>query len=271
MRNDLTVAVPAYAKQVDTHPGFEEILSPSHDHLEPWIPENFLRFLQSEFCEENLWFYSEMSYLKSSLDTTLPPSVDTARIDTAVLTREIVKQFIESNGEYSVNVSHEQREQILTHQNQEQLRALEDAQLEVKKLLLRGPWPRFYNKMMRENLSVSITKGRYIQAAVIYVFVLAAWITLLVLGNEIVPRWYVFVLLVPLLLANFFFVSAWYRLCPVMSHLGRRFASVTGGGEVAVACPFVRKANRVRGYQVNATIVLLSVVQILIAFAMTYI
>lgn len=194
---------------------------------------------------------------------------DAARTDSAVLTREIVKRFIQSNGEYAVNVSHEQRQQILNQQNQEQLRALEDAQLEVKQLLFRGPWPRFYNKMMRENLSASITRGRYVQAAVVYVLVLAAWITLLVLGDAVVPRWYVFVLLAPLLLANFFFVSAWYRLCPVMSQLGRRFAS--SGAEVAVACPFVRKANRVRAHQVNATIVLLSVAQTLVAFAVTYI
>jgi hypothetical protein len=100
--------------------------------------------------------------------------------------------------------------------------------------------------------------------------VLIAWALLLTYN---IPRWYMFLLFFLFTTAWLDFLSAYLRLCPVMSALGLYVRTQKNGksAEVPIACPLVLKTNRKRGRRIWWYILPLSLGCTLVCFASTYI
>ncbi|KAH9259413.1 hypothetical protein BASA81_002456 [Batrachochytrium salamandrivorans] len=246
---------------------------------EPWTPDNFLRFLQGEYNEENLLFYLEVDGLKSLADLDKPkpkaeflPIPDEDRTDKVTYLRAILATFVVEKAPKQVNISHNQRVKILECADAEQagwfehsLSSLVEAQAEVKTLLQHGSWTRFYQKTMTQNLSRGQTRTRAKIGLLIGFLVLVAYAVFMALY---VPRWYIFLLFIPMIPAVAMLIQFKTLSCPISAGRGvfRR-----GGKDMLIVCPFVLASTRKRAKLVFAASLAAAAVLILFMFSLTYV
>ena len=243
--------------------------------FEPWAAHTFLDFLRTELSEENLYFFEEVEVykaLKGNGTTKLPP--DNLRIlpkteNDKLFVDELVNTFVKENSPREVNISQTQRSKILeeVRQNSTEPEVFAEAQHEVR-TMMRDSWPRFIKKALTENISDKDRIFRLKQSFIGY----SIW--LLSLGlflGFLVPRWYFFLLIIPIVHANACFVTFKTKLC--MENAAKGFRDIEGSvhARVQINCPIVKMNNRKRA-RINFAIVIGSAVVMTIAsFALTYI
>lgn len=252
--------------------------------LEPWTPANFLRFLQGEYNEENLLFYLEVDGLRALTGWdgpsaglgklapgTLVDVADADRADKVTYLRAILAAFVVEKAPKQVNISHDQRVKILDCVDAEKagwfehsLSSLVEAQAEVKSLLQHGSWMRFYQKTMSQNMSGGQTRARASIGLCIGLVVLAVYAAFMALY---VPRWYIFLLFLPMAPAVSMMFQSKTHSCPILA--GRGLVRQDGQNTV-IACPFVLASTRKRAKVVFAWSLVATAVLTLFMFSLTY-
>ncbi|KAH9256605.1 hypothetical protein BASA81_005109 [Batrachochytrium salamandrivorans] len=270
---DLSKVEPTWSSQ-SIAPSLDAMLSNAVSHQEPWLPQNFLKFLKEELNEENLLFWEEVEALKATANNKpLPPAElltlpSAARLELNTNLQELFAMFVVDESPKQVNISHEQRDEILAsqiHGFASSLITLESAQLEVKNLLEYGSWTRFYRKQMTQNMSPEERRTRSYLAVTGGVVTVAAYVPMMVL---FVPRWYLFLLIVPVGVGMTGVITWWYKLCPILAFNG--VFQRNGFRQVEIACPYVLQSNRRVAQHVNLVIIICSAVVVLVLFALTY-
>lgn len=259
-----------------TLPQFEDVIVGEATN-EPWTAREFLQFLRLEKNEENLLFVSEIEAYKvckgrakkSPPDTLLYFNA-TVRQNEPALVEGIIDIFVKENAPMQVNISDEQRTGILasyTESKSADPELFEEAQSEVKRLMYHDAWPRFVKRLMTQNISIEDRQFRFVYGMASLVFYLIAFG--LMLGLR-VPRWYLFLLCLPLSLfySNMFTVQT--KLCISNAMNNRRDVEGSINARVLVQCPIVKRATR-RKAKIGLVIVIgLTLLTTGASFAVTY-
>lgn len=255
-------------------PSFEQVVS-GEVSRQPWDARTFMNFLRSELNDENLFFFSEVEAykaMKGEAKRTPPASLlflpSSAREDEGHLVGELIETFIKESSPKQVNISGTQRQKILDESKDNVAPALfEDAQGEIKRLMQTDAWPRFMRKMMGENVSIVIRFQRLKVGALVFCIYLLAFGLFLGL---LVPRWYFFLLALPLFVFFFLVVSFQAKTCVLNGFRNRLDIDGNEHDEVVIQCPLVKQKMRTRTNKAFAAIVLGTIVCTGFSFAMTY-
>lgn len=264
----------------DGIPTFEAVLT-GEVALEPWAPKTFLDFLHAEHNDENFFFFQETEAFKALKGKTVskPPPEDflilpgSVRSDVRRYVHEIVKTFVQEDAPRQVNISATQREKLL-----EDVKAaleaqgyddsvFEEAQNEVKRLMQQDSWPRFKQKMLTTNIDNAGRMSRLHEG--LFIMFLVVLTLALMLGFQ-APRWYIFLLFVPIYLSLEAIIAYKLKFCPRLGLRGLR-ARLTGDSTLIIVCPIVKgRAKHIVRKSIAMNIVLTSLLTGFF-FALTYI
>ena len=259
-------------------PTFEEFLAGDRD-VEPWLPKTFLNFLKTEVNEENFIFFEEIEALKVLTGKTVPliPTDDLLLLPSSVRTspeiysKSLAESFVKEGAEHQVNISDNQRSEILerlTESNFNSIeQAFEGAQKEVKLLMQRDSWPRFLKKVTRENVSIAIQKARLKEAIFHTLVSLIASVLMLTLHA---PRYYLILTIIPNFLAVQSYRAYRRKFCPILAMRAQR-GEPLGPGVVPQQCPYVRRKTKAFAIKTMFTDLLIAVIITGFIFSITYI
>ena len=281
---DLPLVLSAEAvEEVMKHggvPSFDQVLS-GEIPVEPWVPATFLEFLHDEKNDENFFFFEEVEALKAVIGKPVKrPSEEllllpgAVRTDPKTYVNEIVNTFVKEDAPRQVNISDDQRTRLLSsvtsslesHGYEPEI--FNEAQTEVKRLMMLDSWPRFKKKMLTENISKEDSTYRLKEAMAF--FLVSVFALALMLGFQ-APRWYIFILAIPLYFAYEEFLTYKLSFCMrnAMKGLRDRFGKVSD--RAPLACPIVRKFHKNRIRKMFIVITLLTVITTGFFFSLTYI
>jgi len=261
-------------------PTFDQVIQ-GEIAREPWVPSSFLDFLKTELNDENFYFFEEVEAFKASkgLSKKAPPESllllpQEVRANDSKFVTELVNTFVKENAPRQVNISDDQRTKLMdqvgqaVESNGYDPSIFEEAQLEVKRLMQMDSWPRFMKRALLENVSQEDSHFR------LKMGILWSVLTLIALGlmlGFLVPRWYIFLLFLPILNAMQHIVTWKTRLCFQNAALGLRDKDGTVNGRVPVACPIVKMNQKKRAKRLGALVVALSLLFTGLSFALTYV
>jgi hypothetical protein len=196
------------------------------------------------------------------------------RQDPKTYADEIVNTFVKEDAPKQVNISADQRTRLLTNISSTlesqgyEPELFHEAQTEVKKLMFMDSWPRFKQKVLTQNISKEDSSYRLKEgAAFIFVTLLALG---LMLGFQ-APRWYIFILALPLYCAYEDFVTYKLSFCMRNAMKGLRDRFGMANEKAPIACPFIKHSQRHRIKRIFALIAILTILTTGIFFCLTYI
>ena len=133
--------------------------------------------------------------------------------------------------------------------------------------MVRDSWPRFFDKMMNENLSDRAVKRRIFKL-LFFSFISLITITLLLAFHA--SRWYIFLTFFSTEQAVQNFLVYRSNFCPVMEIVGRR-GTGPAFDTMVIQCPYLRKKSKLKALKLFALNCVLAALITTFEFMITFI
>ena len=263
-------------------PSLEAVLA-DRARMEPWNPDVFLEFCQSELSAENVFFYLEVAALKAAKVGEKPPRPkllllpEDVRSDDVQWASSIESEFVAERSPQEINIASGQRTALF--KRLEEARAVNkvdpeifsEAQSEIFKLMARDSWPRFVVQMTHTNIN---TAERNFRLSLSVVMLVINVILIAVALWQEWNRYIAFVTFVPWFQIVDGFVVSKTKVCSIRAYYGihmlRKGFFLTKNQPV-LECPFAKKSLRAAGQRQLKRIVLFAIALTLFTFGLTYI
>jgi len=259
--------------------------------ISPYTRMGFMDHLHSEHNAENLAFWSEVEALRKKHGEedaiepepqllVLPEKLHEVEIEWI---KGIVEEFVAEGAPNQVNISHQQRDNIIKGENSyartdpekaESNFVFKEAQGEVRKLMLQDSWPRFVRQCMTQNLNKAEKTYRLYMGAV---FVFVALGSLALMLSLMAPRFCAFITFIPWALATDNIMSHRSGLCVKSAMGGKRMLKNLGMADrfkdcmVDIKCPITRGRLKHTAWTQFKKTLIISVLLTLASFCLFYI
>jgi hypothetical protein len=280
-------------------PNFDMVLL-GQGGIEPWKPETFLEFLESEHNSENLFFFEvrcvcacvaggahvivlvqevEALKAKKGVSGSVAPEQGLlilpaeARMDDVKWIESLTDTFVRDGATQQINIAHQQRESLLrgvtsaVSSRQVHAEIFQEAQNEVRRLMAQDAWPRYIVKMTSQNIDSRERSSRFTRGMV------GIFATLLFVGlclGLMVPRWYLF-LAFPMWFFSFDNLFSYKTgVCARGAFMGTA-CKLRTGRHMKLQCPVTKGSLRHAARRIFFRTLFICTVLTLVSFALSYI
>jgi hypothetical protein len=277
--------IPKSSKERRSHPTppIDEVLGSSGKYPEPWTLTTFLDYLESEHSGENLRYWSECEALKymKKIPGAIDPPPELLLLKKEQIQQgkegqwldELLKTYVVEDATNQINISAAQREALLQRakplipRNEADPTILNEAQQEVKMMMLQDSWPRFVMSAKTQNIT---TKSKNRKTIIGGVLLSLSTILLCLFWGLFVPRYYFFLLCIPWFITIYELATAYYKQDFISAFFAKRELDLRGGCVIELGC-YVCKANQLYNAQLGLfLVVVLTTIITLFGFVITY-
>jgi len=205
----------------------------------PFSLDDLREFLREEHCEENALFWARAEEFRQRFEEATGPTKVRGFLssvgDAESAKAEIIATHVKPGAPEEVNIGSRQRRELLKHNEDNKKGCFDKAQLEIKHLIVSGPFERFLTRVAAHNITEAF--ARYRRHVGYTCFVLSAILTSIIILLEVYT----------LLGTPFLRLANLFTTVPAWAYTISGFQRVCSGLEIK--CMRMREESKVSWFQ----------------------